>query len=133
MKGQATFLSVDHRPEAHISGVSVDSSHVVRAIRELTEAVKAVRPEIRVDLPAMSPTIQASPVPVHVTVPELPPNPPVSVTVPDFPSFPEFPRIPEYPVIKVPSLVVAAICFSIIASNVCAVVAVDLVRSFFRF
>src|SRR4051812_6447820 len=99
MKGQPTYLAVGgaRSPESMAEqalSVSLNPAAVVKAISDLTAAVKALKPEIRIDLPAMNPVINASPVPVHVTVPELPPNPAVSVTIPDFP------KIPEYPVIK---------------------------------
>lgn len=126
-KGAGTFLSVNHAPSGQaLAGqamsLALDPKPLVDAINALTVAVKAVKQEIRIDLPAMSPVIQASPVPVSVTVPDLPPNPPVSITIPDFP------KIPEYPVIKVPRFFVAAVCAAIVVSNVVANVVADLLR-----
>ncbi len=93
MKGRSTFLAVNHISTSAEKAVqdlfvSLDSSAVIKALNELTAAVKAVKPEIRIDLPAMSPVVQAAAGPTVVNVPESPPIPAISVTVPDFPKPP---------------------------------------------
>jgi hypothetical protein len=133
-KGKPTFLVVDgiKTPQEQASAsISIDTASLVRSVNALTEAVKAVKPEIRIDLPEMNPVINPSVVPVVVNVPELPANPAVSVTVPEFPEFPKFPAfpdIPSYPVVKIPNWLVLGVFFAFTASNVAATMAIDLIR-----